>query len=71
MVSILPVSRFRCHIASQFLRKAGQFLLHACANRQFQFHKSGQLFIRRHNEPLSIVAMRVSNPDCSPVGFKR
>jgi len=34
-----------------------------------QFHKRSQLFIRTHNETLSVVAMRVSNPDCSPVGI--
>lgn len=34
-------------------------------NRQFQ--KRRQLFIRTHTEPVS-VAMRVSDPDCSPVG---
>jgi len=30
--------------------------------------KAGQLFIRTHNETLSI-AMRVSNPNCSPVAI--
>jgi hypothetical protein len=35
------------------------------ANRRFQFQKRSQLFIRAHNETLSVVAMRVSNPDCS------
>jgi hypothetical protein len=34
--------------------------------RQFQFQKRRQLFIRVHNETLSVVAMRVSNPDRSP-----
>jgi hypothetical protein len=29
------------------------------------------LFIRTHNETLSVVAMRVSNPDRSPVGINR
>jgi hypothetical protein len=33
-------------------------------NRRFQFQKRRQLFIRTHNETLS-VAMCVSNPDCS------
>jgi hypothetical protein len=28
-----------------------------------KFHKSGQLFIRTHNETLSVAAMRVSNED--------
>jgi hypothetical protein len=27
----------------------------------------GQLFVGTHNEALSVVAMRVSNPDCSPL----
>ena len=33
-----------------------------------QFHKSSQLLIRTHNETLSVVAMRVCNPDRSTVG---
>jgi hypothetical protein len=33
--------------------------------------KRSQLFIRTHNETLSIIAMRVSNPDRSPVGINR
>jgi hypothetical protein len=36
------------------------------ANRRFKFEKCGQLFIRPHNETLSVVAMCVSNEDCSP-----
>jgi hypothetical protein len=36
-------------------------------NRRFQFHKSSQLFIRTHNETLSVVAVRVGNEDRSPV----
>jgi len=35
----------------------------ASANTRFEFQKSRQLFIRSHNETLSIVAMRVCNPD--------
>jgi hypothetical protein len=38
----------------------------ASANRQFKFHKRRQ-FIRTHNETLSVVAMRVHNPDRSPL----
>jgi hypothetical protein len=34
-----------------------------------QFQKRGQLFIRMHNEPLSVVAMRIHNPDRSPLGI--
>jgi len=41
------------------------------ANREFQFQKRSQLFIRVHNEPLSVVAMCVSNPDRLPVGINR
>jgi hypothetical protein len=29
--------------------------------------KRGQLFIRTHNEPLSVAAMCVSNPDRAPL----
>jgi hypothetical protein len=32
-------------------------------NRGFQFQKRSQLFIRAHDEPLSVVAMSVCNPD--------
>jgi hypothetical protein len=35
----------------------------ARANRRFEFHKRRQLFLRAHNETLSVVAMRVSNED--------
>jgi hypothetical protein len=42
----------------------------ANANRRFEFHKRSQLFIRAHKEALSVAAMSVSNPDCSPVGFR-
>jgi hypothetical protein len=42
----------------------------ASANRQFEFEKRSQLFIRPHNETLSVVTMCVSNPDRSPVGIK-
>jgi hypothetical protein len=38
-------------------------------DRPLQFQKRRQLFIRAHNETLSVVAMRVCNPDCSPVGI--
>jgi hypothetical protein len=41
------------------------------SNRRFKFQKSSQLFLRTHNETLSVVAMRVSNPDRSPVGINR
>jgi hypothetical protein len=31
------------------------------------FHKRSQFFIGTHNEPLSVVAMRVYNKDRSPM----
>jgi hypothetical protein len=37
----------------------------AAPNRRFEFKKRSQLLIRTHNETLSVVAMRVSNPDRS------
>jgi len=39
-------------------------------NRRFEFDKSSQLFIGTHNDRLT-VAMRVNNPDCSPLGINR
>jgi hypothetical protein len=41
----------------------------ATPNRRFKFNKSSQLFIRVHNEALSVVAMCVGNKDRSPVGI--
>src|SRR5207247_2266334 len=46
------------------VRCRGQFA--ASANHRFKFHKRGQLFIRTHNETLSVAAMRVSDEDRSP-----
>jgi hypothetical protein len=43
--------------------------VHSAVVDPFEFHKRSQLFIGRHNETLSVVAMRVCNPDCSPVGI--
>jgi hypothetical protein len=43
----------------------------ADTNRPFEFEKRGQLFIRMHNETLSVAAMRVHNPDCPPVAINR
>jgi len=45
--------------------------LAASANHRFEFQKRRQLFIRTHNVTLSIAAMRVGNPDRSPVGINR
>jgi hypothetical protein len=44
-------------------------LFAAGANRQFEFQKRSQLIIRVHDEPLSVVAVCICNPDRSPVGI--
>jgi hypothetical protein len=36
----------------------------ARTNRRFKFQKRCQLFLRAHNETLSVVAMRICNKDC-------
>jgi hypothetical protein len=36
-----------------------------------QFQKRSQLFIGTHDETLSVVAMRINNPDRLPVGINR
>jgi hypothetical protein len=41
------------------------------SNRRFEFHKRSQLFIRSHNETVSVVAVRICNEDRSPVGINR
>jgi hypothetical protein len=41
------------------------------SNRRFQFHKRRQLFIRTHNETLSVVAVRVSDKEGSPARVNR
>ena len=43
----------------------------ASANRRFKFQKRRQLFIRVHNETLSVVAVCVYNPDRSPFEIQR
>jgi hypothetical protein len=37
----------------------------------FEFHKRSPLSIGSHNETLSVIPMRVSNPDCSSLGINR
>jgi hypothetical protein len=41
------------------------------ADRRFEFQERTQLFIRMHNEALTVAAMSVCNPDGSPVGINR
>jgi hypothetical protein len=42
---------------------ASQAQIAVSTDRRFQSHKRSQLFIRMHNETLSLVAVGVSNPD--------
>jgi hypothetical protein len=44
-------------------------MLSELSARRFKFNKRGQLFIGVHNETLSVVTVRVNNPDRSPVGI--
>jgi hypothetical protein len=58
-------------LATPSLAKLGRIVktISATANRRFKFQKRSQLFIGVHNETLSVIAMCVCNPDCSPVGI--
>jgi hypothetical protein len=39
----------------------------ASADRRFKFKKRRILFVATNDKPLPVVAMRVCNPDCSPL----
>jgi len=43
----------------------------ASADRRSEFQKCSQLFVGVHNKAPSVVAERVSNKDCLPVGIDR
>jgi hypothetical protein len=43
--------------------------LAATTSRRFKLNERRQLFICAHNETLSVIAMRVHNPDRSPLGI--
>jgi len=55
-----------CAVAlnSAWVRETGR-----SPNRGFKFQKRSQLIIRMHDEALTVVAMRVCNPDRLPVGI--
>jgi hypothetical protein len=40
------------------------------SNCRFEFQKRSQLFLRAHHEPLSVVAMRISDEARSALGIK-
>jgi hypothetical protein len=69
-----PTIRSRLAAADDFFKHAVAVrysLFSAFGNRRFQFQERRQLFIRSHNETLSVAAMCVCNPDWSPVGINR
>jgi hypothetical protein len=43
--------------------------MHAVTKPPIRVEKRRQPFIRTHNEPLSVIAMRVSNKNCFVVAF--
>ena len=47
-------------------RQCVKAIFAAGANRRLKFEKCRQLFLRAYNETLSVVAVRVNNPDRSP-----
>jgi hypothetical protein len=51
------------------LRKLRQLVkpIRRGSDRRFEFQKRRQYFIGVHNEPLSVAAMRVNNPNRSPL----
>jgi hypothetical protein len=53
---------------SSFVLRSSEFPWAFChTNRRFEFHKLSQLFISVHNVTLPIAAMRVNNPNRSPL----
>jgi hypothetical protein len=53
---------------SSFISRAPQSSARSAgSNRRFEFKKRSELFIRAHNEPPSVIAVRVNNPDRSPL----
>jgi hypothetical protein len=60
-------------LATRILKKSGQLVkpIRRKPAPPIKFQKRRQLFIRAHNETLSVVAMRVNDPDRSPFGINR
>jgi hypothetical protein len=56
----------RDSLSSFISRPPQSFERSAGSNRRFKFQKRSQLFVCTHNETLSVVAMRVGNPNRSP-----
>jgi hypothetical protein len=58
---------FRARLAPMSKQASRSFA--ASANHRFELEKRRQLFIRTHNETLSVAAMCVRNPNCSPLAI--
>jgi hypothetical protein len=56
-----------CIVESHLRRKMTRT---AAPTRHFKLHKRSQLFLRVHNETLSIAAMCVCNEECSPLRIR-
>src|SRR5207249_6570873 len=74
MVSLLPIRRPRDEVLENLpplsrnkWRAHSQF---EQPGRRFKLNERGQLFIRTHNVTFPVAAMRVRNPDRSPLQIK-
>jgi hypothetical protein len=73
MLNLERPSEMLCECPAALPALTGHGLSSQLAARasRFEFQKCSQLFIGSHNETLSVIAMRISNPDCPPVGIYR
>jgi hypothetical protein len=62
LISISVIARSQRSWVFAFCQKMG-------GNYSREFHKRSQLFVGVHNETLPIIAMRVCNPDRSPLAI--
>src|SRR5207247_11398182 len=62
-----PSGEFNARLAVEPLDLFSQ---HVDTNRPLQFQKRSQLFIGMDNKAVSVVAVRVSNPYCSPLAIQ-
>ena len=60
----LPQAQRRFHRVVKFLRQQTH---RKVVHRPFAFQQCRQDFIGTHNEAPSVVAVRINNPDCSPL----
>src|SRR5438132_14029119 len=53
------------------IRTQTRFFVFSNVASDLKFQKRSQLFISTHNEALTVAAMCVCDPNCSPVGINR